>query len=60
VEGAVVIETAEHESRGREEKALENAGRNFVGAHFPLAAAAAAADVTQTNLAHVVLSAPRG
>lgn len=60
MEGAVVIETAEHESHGREEKELESGGRNFVGARFPLAAAIAAADMTQTNLAHVVLSAPTG
>lgn len=55
VEGAVVIETAKHESHGREEKELESAGRNFVGARFPLAGAIAAADMTQTNLAHGML-----
>lgn len=39
VEGAAVIETAEHESCDRQEKELESAGRKFVGARFPLAAA---------------------
>lgn len=55
-----MIESAEHESNGREEKELEIAGRNFVGAHFALAAAVAAADMTQANLARVMLSAPTG
>lgn len=53
VKGAVAIESAEHENHGREERELESAGRHFVGARFPLAAVVAAADVTQTNLAHV-------
>lgn len=57
VEVAVVIGTAECESCGREKNELESTGRNFVGACFPLVAAVAA-DVTQVNLAHVVLSAP--
>lgn len=53
-EAAVVVEAAEHESHGKEKKKLESAGRNFAGVWSPLAAAA------ETNLAHVVLSAPTG
>lgn len=60
MESAVLTETAEHENRGTEKKELENAGRNSLGASSPLAAAVAAADVTQTNFVRVVLSAPTG
>lgn len=48
VEGTVVLQTAEHESQDRAEKEMANAGRQFIGARFPLAAAVAAADVTHT------------
>lgn len=51
-EAAVVVEAAKHEIHGKEEKELESAGRNFAGIWSPLAA--------ETNLAHVVLSAPTG
>lgn len=54
-----MVEAAEHESRGREEKELESAGRNFAGVWSRLAAAAAA-DEVQTRLARVVLSAAVG
>lgn len=59
-EAAVVMEAAEHESHGREEKELKSAGRDFAGVWSPLAAVAGAADGIQTNLTHVVLSAPAG
>lgn len=48
VEGTVVVQPAEHESQDRGEKEMENSGRKFIGACFPLAAAVAAADVTHT------------
>ena len=60
VEGALVIETAEHESRGGEEKELESAGRNFVGARFPLSAAVATADVTQKIWPRLCFRLPQG
>lgn len=43
-----MVQPAEHESQDRGEKEMENSGRKFIGACFPLAAAVAAADVTHT------------
>lgn len=60
VEGTVVVQPAEHESQERGEKEMENSGRKFIGACFPLAAAVAAADVTHIFGPYPASSSYRG